>query len=332
MASNTSEAETIAILNAVSAQINRYLSLGILLFGTIGNLLNCLALSQRTLRCNPCASFFLVSSLSSLLTLLAGLTVRLLSGWSADLTETVDWLCKLRAFVLFAFRTAASWLITLATIDRWLSSSASAALRQLSSLKNAHRGMLVTVCLAMLAYAQFFYCFEANLVGTPLRCYGKTPLCRLIYDFQFICLTVFIPTILMLSFGLLTIVNVRQSAARRVRPETGLIGEQTNQTTTPKARRSKKTDRRLLFMLFIQVILLTLFSLPQAIHSLYGNIVRGQTRSPLSNTINNFILNIFFLLTYVTNGMPFYIYTLTGGSVFRKALLDAAREFLRKIR
>ncbi|CAF1283045.1 unnamed protein product [Adineta steineri] len=35
-------------------------------------------------------------------------------------------------------------------------------------------------------------------------------------------------------------------------------------------------------------------------------------------------INLLFLLTYVTNGIPFYIYTLSGGTIFRKALRDFA--------
>ncbi|UJR29377.1 hypothetical protein I4U23_010589 [Adineta vaga] len=239
MSTNISDSIFLTNLNFISSQINRYLSILILLFGTIGNILNCLALSQRKLRSNPCASFFLASSINSLITLFSGVAVRLLSGWYADLTETVNWLF----------------------------------------------------------------------------------LCRLVYDFEFIFISVVIPTLLMFIFGLMTIFNIRHSKLRRIRPDLG-----TTATVIEDLPRRKKKDRHLLFMLFMQIILLTLFSFPQASFSLYSNITRGQIQSPVINAINNFILNLFFLLTYVTNGMPFYIYTLTGGSLFRKALFNALRK------
>ncbi len=98
-----------------------------------------------------------------------------------------------------------------------------------------------------------------------------------------------------------------------------------------RSHRLKKTDHHLLLMLFFEVILLTLFSLPQAIQNLYANATRFQVKSPLDNAINNFVFNLFLLVTYVTNGMPFYIYTLSGGTVFRKALFDSIRDFIRKM-
>src|SRR5690348_14321280 len=98
--SNSSETNLIDYLNSLSPILNRYLSIIIFLFGTVGNLLNCLALSQRTLRSNPCAFYFLASSIANIITLISGVAVRLLAGWSADLTDTVGWLCKFRIFVL----------------------------------------------------------------------------------------------------------------------------------------------------------------------------------------------------------------------------------------
>ena len=330
MSSNSSDATLIATLNTLSPVLNRYLSIGIFLFGTLGNLLNCIALSQRRLRSNPCAALFLASSLANLITLLSGVAVRLLAGWSLDLTDTIGWLCKLRIFVLFASRTIASWLIMLATFDRWLSSSVAAQRRQVSTLKNAQRGMVAVLVLACLAYAQIFYCYEANLSNAPLKCYGKTVWCRLLIDSQFTTISILIPSILMLFFGMKTLLTLRQRARGRVQPMTITAITQIG-SHSQRVLRSKKTDHSLFVMLFVQVVLLTLFSLPQAIQNLYGNITRFQIHSPEQMAINNFVFNLFLLLTYVTNGMPFYIYTLAGGSVFRTALANALREWTQKI-
>lgn len=327
---NSSEADLINTLSFVSAQLNRYLSIFILLFGVVGNLLNCLALSQRTLRVNPCASLFLASSIASLLTLLSGVTVRFLAGWGADLTETVGWICKLRIFVVYAGRTVASWLIVMATIDRWLSSSAHAHRRQMSTLENAQRAMVVISLVSTLVFSQLFYCVDANRINGPVKCSAITNLCQLVNDMALVFLIVLIPSMVMLFFGLLTITNIRRSQLNRVQPSVPVSSSTTNNTKN-QIQQTRKADRQLLKMLFIQVILLTLFPLPQVIHNIYSNITRGQLRSPLHNTISSFSLNLFFLLTYVTNGMPFYIYTLTGGSVFRRALFDGIRVFSRKL-
>jgi len=119
----SSDADIVAAWNNISDGINRYFSIFIFLFGIIGNILNILVLSQRSLRINPCSLFFLISSIANLIAILSGLTTRMLSGWALDLTNTIDWLCKFRAFILFLSRNIASWLILLAAIDRWFLSS-----------------------------------------------------------------------------------------------------------------------------------------------------------------------------------------------------------------
>ncbi|CAF1145971.1 unnamed protein product [Adineta steineri] len=321
MSSNTT---FINYINQLSSDLNRYLSISILLFGTIGNILNCLALSQRPLRSNPCVFFFLASSIASIITLISGVLVRLLSDWSLslDLTNTINWLCKVRIYILFNSRTIASWLIMLATCDRWLSSSIHAHYRQMSTLKNAQRNIIAVIFLSSIAYVQLFYCYEANLTNTPLECYGRSAWCRLLIDLEFISIVVLLPSIMMLIFGILTILNIRKVTLRQIQPviKTGI-----NQTVSANgySPKLKKSDRYLLLMLLIQVILLTLFSLPQAIQNLYSHITQYEIESPMNTAINDFIFNLFFLLTYVTNGMPFYIYTLCGGTVFRKALRDS---------
>lgn len=330
MSSNSSDASFIANLNMISAQINRYLSIVILLFGTVGNILNCMVLSQRSLRTNSCSWLFLASSIASLITLISGVAVRLLAGWSADLTDTVPWLCKFRIFVLFNSRTVASWLIVLATIDRWLSSCIAANRRHKSSLKNSQLGALLIVLLSSLLFAQIFYCYEANLTNAPLKCYGKTIWCRLLIDFTFCIASILIPSTVMFIFGFMTILNIRISAKRRIQPMSVSLTV-TQMTAGEQDKKWKKTDQHLLIMLLVQVIFLTLFSLPQAIQNIYSNSTRNELRTPLQSAINNFAFNLFLLLTYVTNGMPFYIYTLTGGKIFRKTLLDVLQRVGRKL-
>lgn len=56
----------------------------------------------------------------------------------------------------------------------------------------------------------------------------------------------------------------------------------------------------------------------QAIQNLYSKVTRNQIKSSSNRPINNFDFDLSFLLTYVTNEMPFYFYTLTGGIVFEQ--------------
>ena len=64
--------EFIESLEYISEQLNRYLAIIILIFGLVGNILNCFVLSQRRLRSNSCALLFLVSSFVDLISILFG--------------------------------------------------------------------------------------------------------------------------------------------------------------------------------------------------------------------------------------------------------------------
>jgi hypothetical protein len=97
----SSNTNFIIYLNNLTSYLNRYLLIGILLFGIIGNLPNSLALSQKTLCSNPRAFLFLASSITIIIMLISGVAVRLSAGWSAHLTDTVGWLCKLRVLSYF---------------------------------------------------------------------------------------------------------------------------------------------------------------------------------------------------------------------------------------
>ncbi len=132
----------------------------------------------------------------------------------------------------------------------------------------------------------------------------------------------------MMIFGMMTISNVRQTQ-RRLQPLPMSTLVATNKGTLPnpaqQQRRLKKTDRHLLVMLLFQVVSLTLLSLPFIISEIYVNVTVKQYKTPLQGAIVNFVFNFALLLIYLCGGIPFYIYTLCGGSVFRGALLNMVK-------
>ena len=319
-----SELSQIALLNTVSVQVQRYGAVVVFIFGTVGNLLNCLALSQRGLRSNSCTLLFLFSSMSGLVSILVGLTTRILASWNSDPTGYVEWLCKTVTFTVFVSRNAFLWLIMLATIDRWLSSSASNARRQMSSVRNARRCTIAVLLLSIALYVHILYCYGANLTDAPLRCYGRTTVCRLMTDITYMFVTILFPLLMMAVFGLMTIWNIRRMK-HRVIPTAGsvqtVVNGDTSGTVDAKQRWNRK-DRHLVTMLFVQVILLIVFFIPLVVQKLYSTIAINGSSSRLQIVTAQFLSNTFILLSFTATGMPFYIYTLAGGPVFRRALSD----------
>jgi len=170
MSNVTTDAATIALLNSISSELNRYITLFVFIFGTIGNLLNILIFSQASLRTNPCVVYFLSSSVSSLGILLIGLPSRLIAGWiSTDPTNTNSLLCKFRIFLLYGFRTTAVWLFVFATIDRWFLSSETIRRRRLSSLKFAYKSLTIIHCCSFLLWFESLFCYNIDVFIVNIR-------------------------------------------------------------------------------------------------------------------------------------------------------------------
>lgn len=331
MSVSTSTAHIIQSLDTASTMINRYLPILIYIFGLIGNCLNILVLGQRQLRANPSAACFLLSSSANLIVLISGLTSRMMSGFAVDLTLTVGWICKTRNVVLYTGRTVALWAIVLAAIDRWLSSSMDDQVRRQSSLRNSEREMMIILVGSFLINIPIIFCYEANLAGVLRGCYGSTDACRIGTDLIYAIGTTILPLMLMAIFGTLTIKNIRH-ARNRIETATGTVIRAERKTSVHTSQHEpKKRDRQLLKMLLVQVIIFFLFTCPHPIQKAYTSIASTPPPDSLENAINNFIFNCLTLLTFTSSGMTFYIYTLSGGSVFRKALLGLIKKVIRRI-
>ncbi|CAF1457964.1 unnamed protein product [Rotaria sordida] len=329
MSTSSSDVVLIAYLKNTLAQINFYFGMFIFTFGIVGNILNILVLSQRSLRSNPCVIIFLGSSTAGIIAILSGLTSRVLSGVASDLSATVNWICKFRGFILFTSRAVTFWLIMLATVDRWLLSCLDVHRRHTSSMKNSLKGMTIITMISILIHSQLFYCYEANLIGTPLKCFTRNIECRLMNDLAFAIIAILVPLMCISIFGWMTISNMRQTR-RRVGAMT-ITAMNFSKQTIHNRRQPKKTDRHLLIILYVQVILFGFFTLPLAIQKLYATLTMYISKSALQITIEDFIYQVALISTYFAMGMPFYVNTLTGGSVFRKAVLTLMKLIIQKI-
>jgi hypothetical protein len=325
---SSTDINLIKSLDHISEQLNRYLSPIIFIFGTVGNLLNCLVLSQRTLRSNPCVLLFLVSSFFNFISILIGVTTRILAGWHLDPTATINSICKFRAFIVFSTRTMAVWLITLATIDRWLISSMDFHRRHMSKLKNVQRGIIATIILSIISYIHMLYCYTANLLNAPLKCYGKSKTCCLATDMIYTFITIIIPLILMITFGLMTISNIHNARIRMRQIYNHLEG---GHYIRRRDLQLTRTNRHLFRMLSVQILLLIVFFIPQAAHKFYITWKPFDSESELADVINKFLYNIELLVAFIASSMPFYVYTLASGTIFRQAFIDLVRTTGKKI-
>ena len=333
MSASNSSVDFIVTINYVSNMLLAYVPIFVFIFGIVGNCLNVFVLGQRALRTNPSSVCFIVSSIAGIFVIISGLISRMMAGYNADLTLTVGWICKIRNFVLYSSRTVVLWMILSATIDRWLSSSIDVHRRQLSNMKNVRRCIIVIIVYAIVINTPYFYCYEANLSGTMRGCYGSTYACRIATDLIYSIGTVQLPLLVMFRFGLLIIKNVyaTQNRIRNDTNRTSVNMTRVSQHSKPGAPSKRRVNQQLLKMLLLQVAILFLFACPHSIQKVYASVAPSLPSQSLEYAIQNLIFNILTLLAFISSGLPFYIFTLAGGHLFRKTVFDLMKTTSQRI-
>ncbi|CAF1350860.1 unnamed protein product, partial [Adineta ricciae] len=194
-----------------ASAINRYFPIPLLIFGTFGNILNILIFTRKTLRKNSCVQYLLSTSIVSVLTLYIGLMSRLLNGYNLDYTSYSSTLCKIRYFMSYLCLYCTSWFITLGCFDRFCSSSVSVFLRNFCKQKIVYRAISTVIILGCFIFAETIYCFNNGNLNSVASCYTISVQCQIIDGLLLMIFYTTIPIVLMITFGFLTLKNIRQS-------------------------------------------------------------------------------------------------------------------------
>ncbi|CAF1321940.1 unnamed protein product [Adineta steineri] len=314
----------IASLNYITAQINRYGALFVILFGTTGNLLNFIVFNDRAFHENPCTNYLWWSSISSILFIWSGLLTRVLSGYGINWPNQNPPLCKIRLFILNICWSIAAWAFVGATMDRYFCSSASAVYRLKSSIRTARKFLIAILILSILLFVQVFYCYQASVPNVPVLCYTQAPACQLYNDWTNILYNITIPSCFMAIFGILTITNIRKRIIHPA-PTSNSLSMPNNANMHVNL---KKIDRNLRRILLIQVLVLLALSLPVGIQRLYASVTSNVSKSSLQVAIENLIYAIIVLIRFIAYSMSFYLYIFSG-SMFRDTF---KRKIQRKLR
>ncbi|CAF0888977.1 unnamed protein product [Adineta steineri] len=243
---------------------------------------------------------------------------------------------------------AAAWFTCLACIERYLSSSVSVYKRHLITMKRAKLSMVFVLLFGIIIFGEQFHCIDINqnLYGAPQSCYQlkSNVQCQIADSLMQFIFEMFIPAVVMITFGVLTLQNVRQrkrrvnvaNTTKRLVPlfavtnisHPSVIQQSINITIGPNnqpatmgiTRTAQKREMQLIMMLLMQVVVFIVSTFPISIYKIYSIATIDQTRSVLRASIENTIFNVFVLCLFLTNNINFYIYTLCGAT-FRKELL-----------
>ncbi|CAF0862490.1 unnamed protein product [Adineta steineri] len=121
-------------------------------------------------------------------------------------------LCKLRFFTAYFCAYAAAWFISLACIERYLSSSTDIYKRQFITMKRTYQSIIFVTLLGFLAFGEHAYCININqdLLGAPQSCYQlqQNIQCQIADSLMQFIFEILIPVLMMIVFGFLTLRNI----------------------------------------------------------------------------------------------------------------------------
>ena len=320
---------TTAISDTVSIdrlKNNLLASLGItyMVIGTIGTFFNLLLFTRPAFRLlSPCIPYFLASSVSTIPILYSALLSRVSIGFRFTPFYYSQALCKLQIYVSYTSVTLSIWFIVACCWDRSISSSRNVHTRQMSNMRTTRRVIMAIVVIISLTYAEVFYCFQANLVSAPAACSPFNSVCSFIDTCLVFILQLFLPTILLTVSGIKTFLNINKSF-RRTRVGVVTItynGTGANISPIRTTNNSNNTphNQHILPMLFMQITLLILCTLPYSAFKLYATLTLSINKTNLRRSIENLIFNMTILNYYMDKIFAFYIYTMTS-RYFRQLL------------
>ncbi|CAF1078804.1 unnamed protein product [Adineta steineri] len=289
--------------------MNRY---GILFLGIIGiwgNLLNVYIFSRPHLRRNTCVLCLLISSFLNLIILIFGVFLRCLMGYNIDLTYNASIFCPMRYYLIYVCQSGSLWLIVLACVDRYLSSSLNMTYRQWMNRKRTNRIILFILIFSLLCYVEVFYCFEASFI-TNGYCKTKDKYCSYIDTASYLIFNSFLPSSLMLGFGAGMLINIKRSY-QRIGQLPSYIGS---------INKINRRDKQLISMLLLQVALIGICMFPISIIKFYLSITISIEKANEQIYNEYFAYQLSVAISYINPSGMFFVHTLRG-KLFRTELI-----------
>ena len=283
----------------LGVQLIRFILPFIIAIGVLGNWLNIVILTRPALYCHACSRYFLALAGNNLIYANVFLINRLLaSGYQINLANASLAACKIISYLGTLNAFLSPYLIAFASMDRFCASSVSARMRKFSSVQTTKWAVA-----ALVAFYTLFFIHILVMTDLPA---AKGSSCvvqaNTLYSQVYILVQVFlfaiVPPALMIGFGLLTIRNSQRTRVLRV-----------------AASRFNRTERQLAQMLFLQVgvhILLTLPSSTTYLIAVLPNSIRTTTMFAFVGSI----CQILFNFSYTT---AFFLYLLSG-RIYRREL------------
>jgi len=292
----------------IGIQLSRAVLPILITIGIVGNSLNIVVLTRPTLYHHACSRYFLALASNNLFYSSLIFIYHLLSnGYQINLSNYSIVSCKIITYISTLSSFLSPYFIVCASIDRYCTSSINAQLRRFSNVRVAQR-----MIFSIIAVFSLFFIHILVLANIPqVKGSNCATQANTVYSQVYIIIQVFlfavVPPSLMMLFGLMTIQNSHRTNVVPV-----------------AASRHNRTEYQLARMLFVQVIVHILLTLPVSVTYLMSTIPNTIRTTPIFLFAST-ICTLFFYCSYITS---FFLYILSG-HIYRRELIRLVYKLFR---
>jgi hypothetical protein len=254
---------------------------------------------------------FLSASIAMTVTLSFGYIPYAYAAYHPNPVSTTSSFCKIRSYAVQSSGLVYRWLIVMACIDRYMSSSESIVLRGFANPRIAYRIVLINVIIWIILPVHILI-FD-DIVG--IQCTFTLVAISIYHSIFAIVIGFLLPLLIMIICAVLIGYTLAFKRERRQHN----IGQQNQEQAV---RLLNARDQQVLIMLFC------LSAMPWTIYLLYNAITRTVTHKSTDRiAIESFLKYITEMIAYIDPTSSFYIYTLSS-QTYRRELIKTIRGIL----
>lgn len=272
-------------LNLIQKYLTLYMFLPICIIGNFGNIINLVLFYQQHLRLNSASAWYFIGlSLANLMIIDTGGITRclpFLTGYNLETTSVAY--CKWRYYCIQFTLVLGRYFICLISIDRWIVTSPNESVRRLSSPKVARYLVSVGPCFWALVSIHAAVGFDIK----NNQCYTYFSAAYDAFYSVYNLLIVIMPIMIMVSFSMLIIRNLRQRRHLIEPGSSAFTGSQ--QTARNGARQINMHLIRLVLMQSLTFIVLNISYVSDVV---YAFITKTTTKSSDRLAIEAFIYGL----------------------------------------
>ena len=312
---------TTEALYYISHQLNIYWGLLMFILGIIGSIWNISIFRHYAFRSSSCSTYMLIGSIASLIEILIGLSNRIIDQgfqlhWTA---ESIVW-CKIQSYISQCASLSTLSCLLLSVIDRFFSTCQQIKWRHLSSVYTARQiSSLVILFWMCISIPTLIYKKPLQSVLNHRSCLDTSIIWSRIlrYCFHICCYGIF-PWLLMSVFAYFTLKNIRQKRTRRTGALPSFI-----------STRMARLDSQLTSMLFVQIIVCTISSIPFCVQIIYSNVTERLEKSAHRQAQEHLFQQIVHLNFHLNFISAFYVHYYSS-KIFRKVARQVLRNCFQK--